>query len=176
MTFFNNASPLIVNLSGSVHFPMTIPYNLFIFSLKISSWSMYLYTRVSHIFILIFYSSSFFVRSSGMWLVSKFVTGSFRSVIILTISSAFLMFFRTYFFRTFFNLSNVTHWFNILVINTWTTFSSGVSPLKSFCSDQLDAPSFPRLKFPCMLHLRVFLISLFVIAGFVGSGFDVTTV
>ena len=151
-----SASPLIVDLNGDVHCTMTIPYNLFVSYINISSWSMYRLTRISHIFILIFDSSSFYVRSSGMWLVSKFVTGLFRLVIISTISSAFLKFFRTKLFRTSWKFSNVTPCYSLVVIRPRTTFRSGVSALKSFCSDQLAPLSLPYLKFPFLFILRVF--------------------
>ena len=98
--FLYYTSPFIVNIKANVHCPMTILYNFFVFSIKISSRSMYCLTRIYHIFILIFDSYYFSIRSSGMCLVLKFVTGSFRSVIISTMSSAFLKFFRKKLFRT----------------------------------------------------------------------------
>ena len=106
----HTASSLIVGLNGGVHYPMNIPYKLIVLFIKISYRSMYCLTRISHIIILIFYSSYVSVRSSGICLRSKFVTGSFISVIISTVSSAFLKFFRTEFFRTSCNLSNLTPW------------------------------------------------------------------
>ena len=131
--FSYSTSPLIVKLNIGVHYPRTLPYNLFLFSLNISSLSMYRLTRISHISIMIFDSSYFSVRSSGMCLVSKFATGSFRSVNISTMSSAFLRFFRKYFFRTSWNFSNTTPWSSLLVISPRTAFSLGVFPLISLC-------------------------------------------
>ena len=127
---FYSVSHFIVNINAGVHCPMTITYNLLILSIKISSWSMYRLTRISHIFILILDSSYFYVISSGMCLVSRFVTGSFRSVIISTMYSDFLKFFRTQFFSTSWNMSNVTPRSSLLVIRLRIEFSLGVSPLK----------------------------------------------
>ena len=92
--FSYSASPFIFNLKAGVHCLMNIPYNLFVLSINISSQSMYSLTFVYHIFVLIFDSYSFLVRSSVIWLVSKLVTELFRSVIIWTMSSAFLKLFR----------------------------------------------------------------------------------
>ena len=61
-SFLYSTSPLIVDLKAGVHSPMAILYNLFVFSLKISSRSMYRFVRISHIFMLIFDSSSILVR------------------------------------------------------------------------------------------------------------------
>ena len=80
--FLYYASPLIVDLNDVVHCPMPITYNLFVFSIKIYSQSMYCLNCTYHIFILIFDSSSFSVRLSGMCLVYKLVTGSLRYFII----------------------------------------------------------------------------------------------
>ena len=60
--FSYSASPLIFNLNGGVHFTMTIPHKLFVLSINIYSQSMYRLTRIYHMFILIFNSSSFYVR------------------------------------------------------------------------------------------------------------------
>ena len=177
MTFFSySSSPLIIDINGGVHYPMTIPYNLFVLSIKISSKSMYRLTRIYHIFIFIFDSSSFYVRTSGMCLMSKFITGFFRSAIILTISSAFMKLFRTQFFRTSWNLSNVTPWSSISVISPRIAFILGVSPLKFFFPNQIAPPLFPRPKFFFLFPLQVFLVSLFVVAVVVGSEVDVLTV
>ena len=160
-----SASPLIVNLRGGVHFPMTIPYNLFAFYAKTSSISLYFLTRISHIFILIFDYSSVLVSSFGMCLFSKFGNGSFRSVNISTMSSALWKF-----FRTSYNLSKLTPWSSILVISLRTAFNSGVYPLKYFCYNPLVPPSLPRLKFPLRFPLRLFPLSLFVGVGVADTG------
>ena len=72
----------------------------------------------------------FSVIISGLFLRSKFVAGSFRSVIISTMSSAFLKFFRSYLFRKSWNLSNVTRWYSLLLRRSSTEFSFGVYPFE----------------------------------------------
>ena len=160
-----SASPLIFDVRGGVHCPMTMPYNLFAFNVKTSSLSIYFLTRISHIFILIFYSSSVLVSYFGMCLVSKFGNGSFRSITISTMSSTLWKF-----FRTSWNLLKVKPWSSILLISPRTAFNSGVYALKSFGSDPLVPPLFSRLEFPLWFPLYLFPLSLFVGVGVAATG------
>ena len=152
------ASPLIVDLRGGIHCQMTIPYNLFAFSVKTSSLSIYFLTRISHIFILIFDSSYVLVIYFDMCLFMRFGNGSFRSVTISTMSSALCKF-----FRTSWTLSKVTPWSSILVISPRTAFNSGVSCPEVF----LLRPSCPTFVSTSRIYS---LVSPIVVSALVVSG------
>ena len=121
------ASPLIVDGSVGLHFPITTAYILFLFYYMFSSMSRYFFIFIHLIFCLegLIYSS--FFKSLGLWIFLKAIVRSSKLYAMHTISSSCMTFFKIESLNFSRNLSQVNH-FQFFFNRHNITSISGVSP------------------------------------------------